>query len=221
MPEMAPLLIKLIEESAAPLASIESNFAVDSTGFGTSTYRRWYDAKYGKEMCEHAWLKAHAMVGVKTGIVTAVKVTGPTRTTAPSCPRFSPRPRRRFDVAEVSADKAYLSRANLDAVEAAGAVPYIPFKSNSKGARPGRVAQDVGLLHVPPGRVPGALPPALQRRDRSSRRSSGSLAGRFVPRSSPRRSTKCSARSCATTLRARARDARAWASRRASRKAAA
>jgi hypothetical protein len=29
--DMAPLLIKLIEESAAPLASIESNFAVDST----------------------------------------------------------------------------------------------------------------------------------------------------------------------------------------------
>lgn len=39
-------------------------------------------------------------------------------------------------MAEVSADKAYLSRANLDAIEAAGAVPYIPFKSNSKAAGP-------------------------------------------------------------------------------------
>ena len=44
--------------------------------------------------------------------------------------------KQRFPLAEVSADKAYLSRANLDAIEAAGAVPYIPFKSNSKGEGP-------------------------------------------------------------------------------------
>jgi hypothetical protein len=54
-PDMA---LQFIEKSTAPLANIESNFAVDSTGFGTATYRRWYNAKYGKEMCEHAWLKA-------------------------------------------------------------------------------------------------------------------------------------------------------------------
>ena len=34
-------------------------------------------------------------------------------------------------MAEVSADKAYLSRKNLALVEEAGAVPFIPFKSNS------------------------------------------------------------------------------------------
>jgi len=135
-PEMAPLLVKLIEESAAPLAAIESNFAVDSTGFGTSVYRRWYDAKYGKEMCEHTWLKAHAMVGVKTGIVAAVKVTGSNANDCPELPALLAATSQRFDVAEVSADKAYLSRSNLNAVEAAGAVPYIPFKSNSKGNGP-------------------------------------------------------------------------------------
>jgi transposase len=36
-----------------------------------------------------------------------------------------------FDLREVSADKAYLSRNNLRAVEAAGATPFIPFKSNT------------------------------------------------------------------------------------------
>jgi transposase len=34
---------------------------------------------------------------------------------------------------EVSADKAYLGHDNLAAIEAAGAVPFIPFKTNSKG----------------------------------------------------------------------------------------
>jgi hypothetical protein len=38
-----------------------------------------------------------------------------------------------FDVREVSADKAYLSNEILTAIEAVGAVPYIPFKSNSRG----------------------------------------------------------------------------------------
>ena len=38
---------------------------------------------------------------------------------------------REFDVREVSADKAYLSRANLRAVAAVGGTAHIPFKSNS------------------------------------------------------------------------------------------
>ena len=39
----------------------------------------------------------------------------------------------RFNMAEVSADKAYLSDANLRRIEAHGAAPYIPFKSNTTG----------------------------------------------------------------------------------------
>ncbi len=135
-PEMTALLTKLIEDSATPLATIESKFAVDSTGFGTSTYRRWFDAKYGHEMSESVWLKAHAMVGVKTGIVTAVKVTESNINDCPELPALLQTTTQTFAVAEVSADKGYLSRANLEAVESAGAVPYVPFKSNSKEAGP-------------------------------------------------------------------------------------
>ena len=36
-------------------------------------------------------------------------------------------------MAEVSADKAYLSEANLRHIEEHGAYPYIPFKSNTTG----------------------------------------------------------------------------------------
>jgi hypothetical protein len=34
-----------IEQSAAPLKSIETEFAVDSSGFSTSPYVRWFDVK--------------------------------------------------------------------------------------------------------------------------------------------------------------------------------
>jgi transposase len=132
-PDMTALLTKLIEDSAAPLAAIENNFAVDSTGFGTSVYRRWYDAKYGREMSESVWLKAHAMVGVKTGIVSAVRITESNANDCPELPALLSTTKQTFAVAEVSADKGYLSNANLTAIEAAGAVPYVPFKINSKG----------------------------------------------------------------------------------------
>jgi transposase len=132
-PEMTPILVSLIEQSAAPLASVEKDFAIDSTGFGTSTYRRWYDAKYGREMSKSVWLKAHAMVGVTTNIVTSVSVTDSDGADSPQLPGLLASTAQRFTLAEVSADKAYLGHGNLAAIEAVGAVPFVPFKSNSKG----------------------------------------------------------------------------------------
>ncbi len=56
------------ESGQLQLACVESKFAADSTGFGTVTYRRWYDAKYGREMKQAGWVKAHAMIGTTTNI---------------------------------------------------------------------------------------------------------------------------------------------------------
>jgi transposase len=145
-PELTPLLTALIGESAAPLACVESQFAVDSTGFGTVTYRRWYDHKYGREMKEHGWVKAHAMVGTTTNVITAIGVTDYNVNDCPELPALVASTGRRFAMAEVSADKAYLSHANLAAVEAAGAIPYVPFKSNSKGAGPAAWRRMWGLF---------------------------------------------------------------------------
>ena len=145
-PEMTPLLTKLVEESAAPLAAIESQFAADSTGFGTVTYRRWYDEKYGKEVKQRGWVKAHAMVGTVTNVITAIRVTGQDAADCPELPALLTSTAQRFDVAEVSADKAYLSHANLAAIEAAGAVPYIPFKINSQGEGPAAWRKMWGLF---------------------------------------------------------------------------
>lgn len=135
-PEVTPLLKALIAESAAPLATVESKFAVDSTGFSTSVFRRWYDAKYGRKMSEHTWIKAHAMVGVTTNIVTAVEVTDSSGADSPEFPGLVATTAQRFALTDVTADKAYLGHENLAAVEAVGAVPYVPFKVNSQGEGP-------------------------------------------------------------------------------------
>jgi transposase len=129
------ILIRLIEESAAPLAEIENlagQYAIDSTGFSTVTYDRWFDQKHGKLRAAHAWVKLHVMIGTCTNVVTGVKVSG--EGDCPLLPELLKQTARRFDVREVSGDKAYLSKDNLEAIEGVGAVPFIPFKINSAGA---------------------------------------------------------------------------------------
>ncbi|MSQ34985.1 MAG: IS4/IS5 family transposase, partial [Dehalococcoidia bacterium] len=131
---LTPILKSLIEQSAAPLSAIESDFAVDSSGFSTSVYDRWFDHKYGRQRSENVWVKAHLMCGVKTHVVTSVEVT-PTETADE--PHFKPlveSTASRFTIGQVSGDKAYNSHRNLQAVQAVGGSAYIPFKSNTNGA---------------------------------------------------------------------------------------
>ena len=132
-PALTPILKSLIEESARPLKAVESDFAVDGSGFSTCSYVRWYDEKYGRERSEHTWLKVHLMCGVKTNVVTSVEVTDGDSHDSPQFAGLVKSTAARFHLAEVSADKAYLSKANVDTVVATGAAPFIPFKSSSTG----------------------------------------------------------------------------------------
>ncbi|MDP3878867.1 MAG: transposase [Dehalococcoidales bacterium] len=134
-PELTPLLKDLIEQSASPLKSIESDFAVDSTGFASTTYNRWFDHKWGKMRSEAKWVKAHLMCGVKTHVVTSVEVSPTETADAPQLPQLVTATAQTFNINEVSADKAYSSRKNLHAIQAVNATPYIPFKSYSKGSQ--------------------------------------------------------------------------------------
>ena len=43
----------------------------------------------------------------------------------------------KFSMKEISADKAYSSRENLELANSIGAMPYIPFRSNVKGKAKG------------------------------------------------------------------------------------
>ncbi|MDP2744097.1 MAG: transposase [Dehalococcoidia bacterium] len=134
-PELTPLLKSLIEQSASPLKAVETDFAVDSSGFATTTYARWFDHKYGKMRSEAKWVKAHLMCGVKTHVVTSVEVTPTETADAPQLTPLVNATAQTFQISEVSADKAYSSRRNLQTINAVGAVPFIPFKSYSKGSQ--------------------------------------------------------------------------------------
>lgn len=130
-PQLTDVLKELITASSLPLKAIENDFAVDSSGFSTCRYVRWFNKKYGRETDNRAWVKVHLMCGVNTKIVTAVDISG---WTAHDTNYFVPlveRTAAHFPIREVSGDKAYLSRKNLNAVEAVGGMPFIPFKSNT------------------------------------------------------------------------------------------
>jgi len=47
--------------SALPLKAVETDFAVDSTGFSTSRFIKWFNKKYGQEVDNREWVKLHAM----------------------------------------------------------------------------------------------------------------------------------------------------------------
>jgi transposase len=134
-PELTPLLKTLIEQSASPLSAVESDFAVDSSGFASTVYDRWFDHKWGKMRSEVKWIKTHLMCGVKTHIVTSVEATPTETADAPQLPELVKTTAKTFSINEVSADKAYSSRRNLHSVNAVGATPFIPFKIYSKGSQ--------------------------------------------------------------------------------------
>ena len=56
---------------------------------------------------------------------------------SPSLPYLVEQTAKNFRVGEVSGDKAYSSRKNLQLIEDVGAVPYIPFKKNVSGKADG------------------------------------------------------------------------------------
>jgi len=132
-PELTPLLKALIEQSASPLKAVETDFAVDSSGFATTTYSRWFDHKWGKERTKQAWVKTHIMCGVKTHVVTSVEATAFESADAPQLTPLVNQTAKTFSINEVSADKAYSSRKNLRSVEAVGGTAYIPFKNRTNG----------------------------------------------------------------------------------------
>ena len=136
-PSLKPHLESMIMRTAAPLRTVEVDFSADASGFSSSVFSRWFDAKWGKERKAHEWVKTHIMVGIKTHVVTAAIVTPGQVADSPQLPELLETTTAGFNVREVSADMAYLSRRNLWAIHEAGAMPYIPFKSNSVGGQPG------------------------------------------------------------------------------------
>lgn len=138
-PDTEALLKSLIAQSAEPLAAIESNFAIDSTGFSGCRFDCWFETKWKDtpQKSYRAWVKTHAMIGCKTNVVTAVEVTENNSADGNYLEPLMCETAKRFKIGDLCADKAYLSEVNLMVVSDIGATPLIPFKSNSKPTRPG------------------------------------------------------------------------------------
>ena len=102
--------------SSLPLKAVETDFAVDASGFSTSRFVRWYDHKHGRKTQKREWLKVRLVCGVKTNVVTAVDISGHEVHDSYFFVPLVKRTAKHFEVSEVYADKAHLSRWNMDTV---------------------------------------------------------------------------------------------------------
>jgi len=130
-PEVTPVLHDLIVRSSLPLRSVDVDFAIDSSGFSTSKFERWFDEKYGVTRSKAEWVKVHLCCGTKTNVVTSVIIGDKNLGDCPQLPELTNKTMENFTIKEMSADKAYLSADNLAMLDHRGIAPYIPFKSNS------------------------------------------------------------------------------------------
>jgi transposase len=129
-PSSTEILTSLVEQSAAPLCAIENGqYAIDSTGFSTVTYDRWFDEKHGKLNARHQWVKLHVACGTVTHAITAARVTS--EGDCPQLPALLADTMKHHAVREFSADKAYSSVENHNVMDSLGVEAFIPFKVNA------------------------------------------------------------------------------------------
>tara|TARA_Y100000310_G_C20659996_1_gene804185 strand:- start:66 stop:1205 length:1140 start_codon:yes stop_codon:yes gene_type:complete len=130
----------LISVSGLPLQQVETDFAVDSSGFSTCQFDRWFDVRFDEKKYRdrRKFRKAHLTCGVKTNIITAVNVTKGYSADSPQFKDLVEQTNKVYDLGEISADRAYSSRANLNVVSQLGGIAYIPFKKHVTGRRRGK-----------------------------------------------------------------------------------
>jgi transposase len=139
--ELTSILSRLITISSLPLRSVESQFAVDSSGFRTTKFSDYCKEKHSTKQ-QHEWIKAHIITGVKTNIITGVEAEIGQGADSPKfIPLVNATADAGFVINEVSADKAYSSIANYNAVQEVGGQASIPFKSNTTAIGGGHKAR--------------------------------------------------------------------------------
>ena len=136
--ENTPILRHLLCLSASPMASIETKFAIDSTGFRTTNYTEWCKEKHrtGKK---NDWIKAHISIGTITNVITDMIVTGSNSADTKEFIPLVEGTMQYFDIEQITADKGYLSRQNYDFGKTHGFDVFIPFKSNTTGKQGGSI----------------------------------------------------------------------------------
>ncbi len=133
-PLLTPYLQMLIEESGLPLSALEKTFAIDASGLSATHGFTWHYAKYEQPrlVAKKDWLKVHICTGTLTNVVTAVGVTDKYEHDTNYFEPLLSATKQNFNVSEISADKAYLSKANLQTAVDNNSYPFIAWKSNSR-----------------------------------------------------------------------------------------
>ena len=134
--DLTSILLNLITLSAMPLKSVETQFSVDSTGLRTRKFSQYLKEAHNLDR-KQEWIKLHICCGVKTNIITAVEIGLTGNVLGNDYPNFIPLAERTykngFDIKEISADKAYSGRTNLEYAKSIGSVAFIPFRKNARG----------------------------------------------------------------------------------------
>jgi transposase len=100
----------------------------------TSRYTRWFDQRYGTVKQKADWVKVHIIAGTQTNVVCAAEILDKRAHDSPLLPGLVKATAEGFRVEEVSADGAYASRDNFDAVADVGGTLYAAFKANATGS---------------------------------------------------------------------------------------
>jgi transposase len=133
---VTPILHELVHLSAQSVASVETDFAIDSSGFRCSTFGNYCEEKHGTKR-KRNWLKVHICTGVNTNIVADVIITDEHTADSPQLKKMIQNISKCFTINEISADMAYSSRKNLQLIDSFGGTAYIPFKKNATGKKGG------------------------------------------------------------------------------------
>ena len=139
-PELMPRLHHLLAGSALVLLPLETGFAVDGTGFGSSVYDCFYVEKHGareqrrKPTKRHRWIEAKVVYGVRTHVIAAVQITEQHVAESPIMPELLRRViANGGQVSEWYGDAAYLANECAQAVERVGAAFYVDWKRGVTG----------------------------------------------------------------------------------------
>ena len=135
--KLKPILQELVHLSAKPLVSVETDFAVDSSGFRCSTFGRYNEEKHKVKIHSRNWLKTHIITGVNTNIVADIIITDEHAGDSPQFKKLICNTAKHFNIGEISADMAYSARKNYEIVDKYGGKAYIPFRKNARGTARG------------------------------------------------------------------------------------
>jgi hypothetical protein len=128
------ILTEFIRETALPLSQLETRrvIAIDSTGFTTSSCSTWYDVKFGRT-AKREYIKLHIAVDAETHVVTDAIVSKANGADTTRLPALLKGTMIRIVPRDVVADKAYAGKPNYDAIQKAGATPFIPPRGRMTG----------------------------------------------------------------------------------------